>query len=141
MKVFFDTSALIPVFLEDHIHHERSLVAFLAAGKGQAFCSAHSLAELYATCTRLPGKHRLSGEQVLRFLESIDEHLATVTLDNSEYVSVIHHSAGLGIVGGAIYDALIASCAIKAKAGVLYTWNLQDFRRLGPDIEAIVRTP
>ncbi len=68
MKSFFDTSVLIPAFLEDHEHHEASLEAFLKADKKQGFCGAHSLAEVYSTLTRLPGRHRLSGEQVLLFL-------------------------------------------------------------------------
>jgi len=53
MKWFFDTSALIPTFLEDHEHHESSLRAFLKADRRSACCAAHSLAEVYATLTRL----------------------------------------------------------------------------------------
>lgn len=33
MRAFFDTSALIPVFIEDHEHHERSLNAFVDTEK------------------------------------------------------------------------------------------------------------
>lgn len=71
MKSFFDTSVLIPTFLEDHEHHEASLEVFLKSGKRQGCCGAHSLAEVYATLTRLPGAHRLSGDQILLFLENI----------------------------------------------------------------------
>lgn len=102
MKWFFDTSVLIPVFMEDHEHHEASLAAFVAADKKQACCAAHSLAELYSVLTRLPG-NRLSGEQVLLFLEAIEEHLTLITLDSWEYYSAIREAAGVGIVGG---DAL-----------------------------------
>jgi predicted nucleic acid-binding protein len=76
---------LIPVFIEDHEHHERSLKAFVDADKGQDCCAAHSLAEVYSTMTRLPGRHRLSGEQVLLFLENIRERLSLVTLTGDEY--------------------------------------------------------
>jgi predicted nucleic acid-binding protein len=58
VKWFFDTSVLIPVFLEDHEHHELSLAAFVPAEKKRACCAAHSLAEVYAARTRLLGKHR-----------------------------------------------------------------------------------
>ena len=32
--------------------------------------------------------------------------------------------------GGAIYEAILAHCALKAKAKVIYTWNTKDFLRL-----------
>ena len=64
-----DTSVLVAAFLTQHKRHERSLSAFLAADKKHGICAAHTLAELYATLTRLPGPHRLSGDQALLFTE------------------------------------------------------------------------
>ena len=121
MRSFFDTSVLVPVFLEEHGHHEASLRAFLKASRQQDCCAAHSLAEVYSTLTRLPGKQRLSGEQVSLFLENIRERLATIALDSGDYTRALQEAALAGIVGGTIYDALIARCALKAKAGILYT--------------------
>lgn len=141
MKYFFDTSVLIPVFLSDHEHHERSFAAFTGADRRSACCAAHSLAEVYATVTRLPGKHRLSSEQAVLFLEAIEERLAIVALDSDEYLRAIRKAAVEGIVGGALYDYLLAACAVKAGAEVLYTWNLRDFKRLGADVAKRVRTP
>ncbi len=141
MKWFFDTSVLIPVFMEDHEHHEASLAAFVVADKKHACCAAHSLAELYSVLTRLPGKHRLSGEQIVLFLEAIEERLTVLTLDSREYSSAIREAASSGIVGGMLYDALLARCARKAAAEVIYTWNLQHFRRLGPEVAARIKTP
>ena len=140
MKWFFDTSVLIPVFMEDHEHHEASLTAFIHADKKQACCAAHSLAELYSVLTRLPG-NRLSGEQVLLFLEAIEEHLTVIALDSREYYSAIREAAASGIVGGMLYDALLARCARKAAAEVIYTWNVQHFRRLGPEVANRTKTP
>jgi predicted nucleic acid-binding protein len=134
LRSFFDTSVLIPVFLEDHEHHERSLNAFVQTDKRRDCCAAHSLAEVYATMTRLPGRHRLSGDQVLLFLENIRERLALIALTGAEYHASIKEAAELGIVGGAVYDALIARCAMKAKADAIYTWNVRHFERLGPAI-------
>ena len=141
MKHFFDTSVLIPVFLLDHEHHERSFAAFAAADRRSACCAAHSLAEVYATLTRLPGRHRLSGEQAVLLLEAIEERLAIVALESDEYLRAIRKAAVEGIVGGALYDCLLAACAVKARAEVVYTWNLQDFRRMGADVAKRVRTP
>jgi predicted nucleic acid-binding protein len=141
MKWFFDTSVLIPVFMEDHEHHEASLASFMAADKKRGCCAAHSLAELYSALTRLPGKHRLSGEQVLLFLEAIEERLAVIALDSREYFSTIREAAAAGIVGGMLYDALLARCARKGAAEIIYTWNVQHFRRLGPEVASRIKTP
>jgi len=73
VKWFVDTSVLVPVFIPGHIHHQRSFDLFSRAEIIQASCAAHSLAEVYATVTRIPGRHRASGEQALRFLEAIEE--------------------------------------------------------------------
>jgi len=54
VRALFDTSVLVPVFLEDHEHHERSLQAFLGADRRRDCCAAHSLAEVYSAMTRLP---------------------------------------------------------------------------------------
>ncbi|HET9744050.1 MAG TPA: PIN domain-containing protein [Terriglobales bacterium] len=141
MKTLFDTSVLLPVFLEDHEHHEASLKVFLKATRNEAGCAAHSLAELYATATRLPGKHRLSGDQVLLFLENVVERLTPIALTALEYVQAIQASATEGIVGGTIYDALLAHCALKAGATVIYTWNVRHFQQLGPEIARRLRVP
>jgi predicted nucleic acid-binding protein len=141
VKCFFDTSVLVPVFIDDHEHHERSLARFAAATLESGCCSAHGLAEVYASLTRIPGRNRLSGEQVLLFLHEIKDRLTVVALDGEEYLSTIHECATNGILGGALYDALLAACALKAKADILYTWNVQHFNRLGPEVERRVRRP
>ena len=121
MNWFVDTSVLIPVFIPGHIHHERSFGLFSRAKIRQSACAAHTLAEVYATVTRIPSKHRASGEQALRFLEAIEERFSPVALDVSEYRAAIRETVALGIVGGTTYDALIGACARKAKACLLYT--------------------
>ena len=131
---------LIPVFIEDHEHHERSLRAFGSTDKKHDCCAAHSLAEVYATMTRLPGRHRLSGEQVLLFLENIRERLSLVALTGDEHHTAIKEAAEAGVSGGTIYDALIARCAMKAKAESLYTWNTRHFQQFGAAIVRRLRT-
>ena len=127
--------------LEDHEHYEPSFAIFSATKRTSAFCSAHNLAEVYATLTRYPGRDRLSAEQALISLDKIEERLTIVALEASEYVAAIRRFASLGIVGGTLYDGLIASCALKARAEVLYTWNTAHFRMLGEEVASIVRTP
>jgi predicted nucleic acid-binding protein len=91
--------------------------------------------------TRLPGKHRASGQQAVTFLEMIQERFSFVALDVADYLATIRELAALGIVGGTTYDALVAACALKAKADVLYTWNIGHFLLLGDELARKVRKP
>ena len=141
MRWFFDSSVLVPALLPDHVHHARSFAAFAAASPKNAGCAAHSLAEVYSTLTRYPGKQRLSAESAALLVQEIERRLTLVWLDGDEYVAAIHRIAGMGIVGGAVYDGLIAACALKAKADVLYTWNVGHFRMLGREPAQEIRTP
>ena len=141
MKYFFDTSVLVPVFLEEHLHHEASLAVFLRSDKKHGICAAHSLAEVYATLTRLPGKHRASASEAMLFLGNMEERLSLIALDAEEYSKAVMHSAESGVVGGMIYDALLAHCALKARAEIIFTWNVEHFRRLGPEVAKRLRTP
>ena len=141
MKYFLDTSVLVPVFVDEHPHHEASLALFSRADKKHASCAAHSLAEVYATLTRLPGKHRASASEAMLFLEEMKERLAFISLDAEEYWRAVIESAESGIVGGTIYDSLLAHCALKAKAETIFTWNIDHFRHVGPEVAKRVRTP
>ena len=40
----------------------------------------HSLAEVYSTLTRMPGKHRISADQATLFIGSIRERLSIIAL-------------------------------------------------------------
>jgi len=141
MKGFFDTSVLVPVFYGDHVHHKASLELFIQFDKSTGCCGAHSLAEVYSTLTRMPGKHRISGEQALLFIGSIRERLSIVGLSGDEYADALTASATAGVVGGGIYDAMLAHCALKAKAEFLYTWNERHYRLCGKEVVLRLATP
>jgi len=83
----------------------------------------------------------MGADQALLLLDQIRERLAIVTLDEEDYYTAIASAVALGIVGGTIYDALLAKCALKANAAIIYTWDLDHFRRLGPEVARRVRTP
>ena len=134
MRGFLDTSVLVPVFYGDHVHHEASLSLFLQFDKSTGCCGAHSLAEVYSTLTRMPGKHRISGEQAMLFIGSIRERLSVVALDGDEYCEALEKAAALGIVGGGISDAMLAHCAVKAEADAIYTWNMRQYALCGQEV-------
>jgi predicted nucleic acid-binding protein len=141
MNAFFDTSVLVPVFYGDHVHHQASMARFIQFGKSTGCCGAHSLAEVFSTLTRMPGKHRISGEQAMLFIASIRERLSIVALDGDEYASALEAAASLGIVGGGMYDAMLAHCAVKARVELIYTWNSRHYAQCGPEITKLLRTP
>jgi len=141
MKAFFDTSVLVAVFYGDHIHHRASLELFIQFDKSTGCCGAHSLAEVFSTLTRMPGRHRISGEQALLFIGSIRERLSIIALQGDEYAEALEASAARGIIGGGIYDALLAYCAMKAQAKTIYSWNIRHYVLCGPEVTRRLRTP
>ena len=84
---------------------------------------------------------QVSGEQAMLFIGSIRERLSVVSLTGDEYADALGASAARGIVGGGIYDALLAHCAIKAQAEVIYTWNGRHYSQCGPEVTPRLRTP
>jgi predicted nucleic acid-binding protein len=141
MKAFFDTSVLVPAFYGDHVHHKASIDRFVQFNRSSACCGAHSLAEVYSTLTRMPGKHRISGEQAMLFIGSIRERLGIIALNGDEYADALAASAARGIMGGGIYDAMLAHCASKARAERIYSWNARHYAQCGPEITGRLETP
>ena len=141
MKAFLDTSVLVAAFYGDHEHHVPSLDLFLRFGRNRACCGTHSLAEVYATLTGMPGKWCVGGDAALLFLSDIREKLTLVSLNEREYFEVLEEAAAVNLAGGAVYDALLGKCALKAKAETIYTWNAKDFLRLSPAVAARVSLP
>jgi predicted nucleic acid-binding protein len=113
---------------------------FLEFGKPDAGCAAHSLAEVYASLTRMPGQQRMTPADALLFLETLQERLTIVALDAAEYVSGIQHLAAAGIIGGTMYDGILALCAMKANAETIYTWNLRHFQQFGSEVKGRLST-
>lgn len=141
MKAFLDTSVLVPTFYTDHEHHAASLDLFVRFEKDQACCSAHSLAEVYATLTGMPRPRRVSGHEALLFLSDIRERLTLLSLGAEEYFKVMESAAEAELASGAVYDSILGHCALKADAETIYTWNTRDFLRLAPDIAGRVQSP
>jgi predicted nucleic acid-binding protein len=113
LKLFFDSSVLVPVFYADHPQHTSSTKLFLDAGKDD-FCAFRTLGEVYATLTGLPLRPRITAPEGISIVKQIRERLTLITLSEQEYVSTLELASSGTIVGPAAYDALIAHCALKA---------------------------
>jgi hypothetical protein len=62
-------------------------------------------------------------------------------LDGDEYADALEASVARGIVGGGIYDAMLAHCAIKAQVEAIYSWNTRHYAQCGPEVTRRLRTP
>jgi predicted nucleic acid-binding protein len=103
---------------------------------------SHSLAETYAVLTTLPVKPRIS-PSVARSLvrANIESSARIIPLSTSDYRTTIMRMAELGLSGGSIYDALIATVAQKVSADRLLTLNADDFYRVWPEGKDIISVP
>ena len=141
MKEFFDTSVLVASFWRNHRDHEASLQRVAAANKKKSACALHTLAEVYARRTALPVKDVIPPDQALLFVQEVRDRLSVVTLNESEYYETIQQAGERGFISGRIYDALLLACAAKAKAEVIYTWNVKHFKAMDPPQAHKIQTP
>lgn len=137
-----DTSCLVAAACGWHRHHDatrREIGRRDAAGE-KLVLAAHSLAEAFSVLTRLPEPHRLRPDDALELIEANWGKTRLVTLEAPDYRAALRRCRDVGIGGGAVYDALIAACALKARVRTLVTWDLEGFERFLGD-EPVVRTP
>ena len=139
--MFVDTTVLLAAANADHPHYAPSRELVLDLSRRHDGCAAHSLAELYSTLTRMPLPQRRNASQAILFVADVQARLTPIALTSEEYFTAITEYSAMGVLGGAIYDALIAQCALKARAEKIYTWNIRHFRQFGPDVEKKLRTP
>nr|WP_202924917.1 PIN domain-containing protein [Myxacorys almedinensis] len=147
----YDTSVLIAALLIEHENHDLALSRLEMAHQGvvKGYVSTHTLAELYSVMTRLPPPLRVlpdeaevatlavSAEQRADLLD----YLEPVPLFADEYQQAIRRVVTLKLVGGGIFDAVIAQAALKAKVEQLLTFNPKDFIRLEDEVASIVQVP
>jgi predicted nucleic acid-binding protein len=102
--------------------------------------AAHSLVESYSVLTRMPRQTWGRAEAVRRALHASFESVGRVTaLSAEEYVALLDDAVTLGIIGGAMYDALLARCAQPAGVDVILTFNERHFRRFAsPTLQIVV---
>lgn len=98
----------------------------------------HVLLESYSVLTRLPPPHRAAADLVEAFLaERFAE--AMLTLPDQTSRILLKEAATAGIIGGAIYDALIGATARHARA-ILLTRDRRaifTYERIGASYELI----
>jgi predicted nucleic acid-binding protein len=103
-----DTSVAVPLLVQTHSAH-RAVVAWWR-GRDIAL-SGHALVETYSVLTRLPGDIRLTPTDAARLLSA--RFATPLLLDSADFLRLPDVLAGLGVAGGAVYDAMVALTAAK----------------------------
>lgn len=130
MLVAFDTSLLVAALREAHPHHLRAARWLAAAKRGhfRAIAPGPVLSETFSALTSIPG---------LRLKRSVAHALLTALLDQVElhpvsreaHVLAMARCARMGLVSGAIFDAVIMAAAEEANVDAVVTFNVTDFER------------
>lgn len=109
-----DTSVVVAGFATWHEGHHAAVAALARKPR----VPAHVLVEAYSVLTRLPPPHRAPADLVATFLAARFPDPPLV-LPARAYLRLLEASARSGLVGGGIYDALIAATAGHAGATLL----------------------
>lgn len=118
----FDTSAAVPLLVRAHPAH--AATRRIARGTTPVL-TTHSLAETYSVLTRLPGDARLAAGDAVRLIDG--SFAAPLPVPADELAALPGVLAPLGVVGGAVYDALVGLAARAAGVPLL----TRDSRALG----------
>lgn len=102
----------------------------LDAGE-QMVLAGHAVVESFSTLTRLPPPYRLSGSDARTLIEAnFLDRAEVAALTAEQYRTLLERALALGVVGGQLYDLVIAECARQAGVKALLTFNARHLRRL-----------
>lgn len=109
-----DSSIIIAAFIESSIGHEASVKAL----RRKPRLPAHAILESYAALTRLPPPVRVTPRSAWDYLRAL-LHEPALVLSAGDVAKLLEQAVAGGVVGGAIYDALIGATAKRADATLL----------------------
>lgn len=125
-----DTNCMIAAVCTWHEHHERAAEEIeRRVERGETlYIAAPTVVEAYAVLTRLPPPYRLSPADALALVEeNFIQSSRMITLAARSYRTFLRRARDEGIRGGRTYDAVIATCALQARASALLTFNKSHF--------------
>ena len=139
--IFVDTSVIVAASTPSDHRHEACIDVLAIADLRGGACATHTLAELYSILTGRPGQLRMPPADAVKIVAHTSKRLTVVGLTPAEYLAAIQGLATLGHSGGMVYDALLLTCARKAKANRIYTLNQKHFRLAAPDLATRILEP
>jgi predicted nucleic acid-binding protein len=131
--LFVDTCCIIAPVCGWHKFHPKAAAEIeqRLEKREQLATAAHALAEAYAVLTRMPAPHRLAPADALALIEgNFTDGARVIALDAAGYRSLLKRAPRDGLSGGRTYDAIIAECAVRARAATLLTFNALHFQAL-----------
>jgi predicted nucleic acid-binding protein len=131
-----DSSVLIAASIPEH-QFNRQAAAVLPAIRSTGRLIAHTMAETFSILTRQPTPH--PPMRVLRYLDQFLEH-EPIGLPPTAYPKALKTMAENEIVGGSIYDGLIAATAAEAGLRLLSLDRraVRTYAMLGADYEILI---
>lgn len=134
-----DSSVVIAGLLSWHEFHPRAVHALENAIAGRRLLiPLPVLVESYSVLTRLPSPHRLRPEIARELLHDSFAGARVVGLPPRRAWKFLLDCVSSAVAGGRVYDAVIASAAIEARARELLTFNPRDFEVFSDRIAVIV---
>lgn len=143
VKILFDTNVLVGALVPQHPTHQvcASWLRQVQLGSIRGYVGMHSIAELYSVLTKLPLTEKITPVSAQALIVTNLELWVKVSLDFEDYCAAIDRVTQASIVSGAIFDALIAQAALRAKVDRILTFNVKDFRRLGDEVSQLIQIP
>jgi predicted nucleic acid-binding protein len=144
MKYLFDTSVLVPALIKTLPAHANALAWLekVHQQKIKAVISTHTLAELYCNLSRFPTTPKISPAAAKQLIDdSVLAFFGLISLDETDYVSLVNHLVAEQIIGAATYDALHVYAGIKANVDYILSFNARDFQRVYPAVAHKVIVP
>lgn len=134
-----DSSVVIAGLLTWHEFHQRAHHALeKAIAEKRLLIPFPVLIESYSVMTRLPSPHRLRPEIAHQLLHDSFGDARVVGLSPRKAWTFLGECLAMSIAGGRVYDAVIASAAVEARATELLTFNPRDFESFSDRIAITV---
>lgn len=144
MKALFDSNVLVSALVETHPFHIKA-ISWLTKVKQKeinGIIRAHSLAEVYSALTNLPIYPKISPTLALHLIQqNILPIFEFAELTVEDYKAVLNVASENQLIGGTIYDSLIAHVAYKTQVDKLLTFNTKHFKKAYPLIAHLVEEP
>ena len=144
MRILLDTSVFVAALISAHPDHNRALpwLQRIAEGSDDGVAASHTLAELYAILTTLPVQPRIFPQAAAELIKrNVIDTCEVVALSAEGYGALVENLSGLGIAGGATYDAIILRVAEEQQVDQGVTFNVKDFRRVNPGMADRIVAP
>ena len=133
-ELLVDTSVAVALVVADHEHHDAT---FRALGSRRLGLAGHAAFETFSVLTRLPPPARRTPATVTRLLAANFPQSRFLSADAA--AALLSALPGVGIAGGAVYDALVGAAA-KEHGSVLATRDrraVETYRALDVRLELL----